>query len=271
MRAICCNKVGLEWHAAVKAFALLLLDKSWSLELWRLHDAEYPIAQLAPHTVPVTRMTELAQFWPPAPKSKVEVCKTEGESACPAAHMDHPLLAIEDAYGDEMECAGDEDPEADVVDAILDGLLDEVEFAHELEDYEDGGDDGLPGRGKFDAMCTLEGGTISFFANKGDFEARCSHHKTERRRLTRQRTAYVRKPGQPFVGGMPFGLMVAWLARGCGCDSRTVHYDKMKDIGFQERSAARKSALSTPGFAELMSYERSKLDDDELPFEPEHI
>lgn len=262
-------KACLQWLTVGKALVLLDQNLTWGLELWTLCDDNYSIAERRPYVVPIKRLQAEVQLWPPPVKAKVGKAASSSTAIVPpdsGPAADPGLLAIEDAYdADAAEpegTGGDED-----LDEELAALLYEGEFLA-VED----GDADAPERGKSDAFCEFPNGIISFYKNKGDFEARCRCHRAERCVLTRQNVAYNdhAAPNDEPRGGRPLGLMVAWLARGeCACKSD--HKESLHDINLEERINARVRSVCLPGFAELMSFERHELGDGELPVEPKHV
>ena len=97
------------------------------------------------------------------------------------------------------------------------------------------------------AFVRLESGTISFYQNKGYYEARCLFHAEEHCTLSRQATSVVEpiESSNTRSGEYCVGLLAAWLNAGDVCDKAS-HKDKklLKLLAGEQRAEARAQALA---------------------------
>jgi hypothetical protein len=265
------------WNVASAAFQVFDLTRPWMLEVWELDDSDRPLAQMIPDVVPMKKLFACdAPFWGIGRKtsrSMPTVASSSSDAPPPPV-----LVAIEDIplellVADEG-CGSDEENGCGEPESELGDLLGQAYAFHDLDISPH--EDGEPiMRVRAEESMEVPGGKITFYRNKCDFEAVCSHHKEGGHRcvLTRQNTAYhasAKGTDSVPIGGRCLGLMAAWLARGCKC-RQSDHKAEVGAISFEERFSKREDIAKLDGYSVLESCERQGLHDDELPFEPIHV
>ena len=202
--------------------------------LWRLHDA--------PPLVPTEGLSTAAAAAPARPGGPFE----SGVAAAPVP--DHLDLAVASQAEAEEEQAvqraaaePDAPPVAKAAGAVVRG----------------------PTR-MADATITVEGGRISYYANKSTFEAVCGNHLHGRCVLSR--TSRGRAGRGSRAAGRPLAFLLCWLNLH-ECPSKSDHWEKTTwAFSHAERLAARNQLMETPGGPALAAFERpTRPDEGEEP------
>jgi hypothetical protein len=284
------SSASAQWCVASAALRVLSVGRTWTVQMWKLDDEDRPVCRLAPSVVPIVSLGDAKHFWPVAKKAaRKRPLRGDAAVVGPVGFV----LAIEDLAGDfggDEAAVDDEDEDPldgvppDLEALLARAMLDEM-GGDDADDAPDGGIDPdeavrLP-RVRADNSMLVPGGRITFYVNKGDFEAVCTPHgRADGTRcvVTRTNSAYASRSSHvgPPIGGRPLGLLIAWLARGCDCErcpDRASHRTTISAIeaSFDERYSARLSATHLLGFNFLVSCERQDWHDDELPFEPSRV
>eukprot|EP00971_Amphidinium_carterae_P352747 6492721-Amphidinium_carterae.4 len=123
--------------------------------------------------------------------------------------------------------------------------------------------------GKSAASIKVDGGRISFYANKSNFEAVCDNKLHGKCVLTRTANGRKSKGRAGVRGGRPVPFLALWLSR-CKCATKAEHMDRdANNFSHKERDDMRKLLSVLPEAQDLLDHERQREDDETS--EPEDL
>ena len=120
------------------------------------------------------------------------------------------------------------------------------------------------GRLKAECVVTVPGGTISYYALKGIFQATCSNRSHGRCVLTRSSA-----PGSRPSQGRPLGFLMAWLSLGEVFLNKQEHWDRTLWPDAELRAHHRELLHRHPLGPSLLAFEREQREDEGS--EPEEL
>eukprot|EP00971_Amphidinium_carterae_P349125 6490859-Amphidinium_carterae.2 len=123
--------------------------------------------------------------------------------------------------------------------------------------------------GVADAVAYVEGGKISFYANKNVFQATCmdrGHGVTGKCTMTRTSRGRISKGVETSIAGRPLGFLSLWLSRHAQATTKEEHTCKeaLKGYSHADRLQARHALLETNAGKELATCERLEADGEGL-------
>ena len=285
-----------EFRTLFDAVNGLDLTLVWKVSWYGVEESSRPIARFLPLVVPIVRLGDKTdqQVWPRARKRE---SKRAGQGAAAAeggtnedSEPDEALVD-EDKEPEEAEVGEASGLDEDRLERILEEAADLFFGSDEEGDLGDvapapptppapapaGSSGDVPPppaavapeaiargpMGRAAATVVLPNGRISFYADRGRFEAVCkcknpSHGKCVATRNNRGRPDRGAGPDAPPIGGRPLGMLSAWLA--LDCPSKESHFLPGSFVfSPEERLAHRRALALLPGGPELLSHERDKV------------